>query len=333
MMLESVGGNIQIAAQRALNLRSGDLVSINVIKHLEGNKWAVGIQGRVFPAFSKLELQPGAILRARVTAGGSRLILAIENEHGDPSLAALARQGLSGGKADALMAAALLRSGLSVAAELVEKMRAVITRSGLQKERAARGLAVLAEKGIDISSHASDKLLEVFSFGERGGEDHRKYKKRELPKDKGAAKAIRSILAEPAGKADSLAVFNHLKGKNQSWIVVPFLYGEGADEYPGTIKLLYDPYMHRPSSMSVSVAPNGGPSMDFYLTLEGKKKLSVFCGDPDLRASMKGLYAEFAAEFHNIGFEVDDTIYGSESFDGFSPVWEGASVRGIDTVG
>jgi hypothetical protein len=212
-------------------------------------------------------------------------------------------------------------------------MKTVLTRSKQQKERSARGLAVLVDKGLDITDASSERLLEVFGFGERGGEDHRRYAKKELPKGKPAGKSIRSLVMEPAGKAGALAVFNHLKGKSQSWIVVPFFYEEGAKEYPGTIKILYDPYLHRPKSMAVSVVPEGGIPIDFHLTLEGKRRLTVFCGDPAIRDAIAGIYGDFTAKFHNLGFEVDDTIYVSESFDGFSPAWEGASVRGIDTVG
>jgi hypothetical protein len=333
MMLESVGGNIQIAARSQLGLRSGDLVSINVIKNLDGGKWAVGIQGRVFPAFSKLDLQPGSTLRARVTLVGSKFLFTIENDPKDPALAALVRQGLAGGEDDSLAASSLLRTGLSVTAEIVEKMKAVIARSALQKARTARSLAVLADKGIEISSQASERLLGIFGFGEKGGEDHRKYRKRELPKGEEASDAVKSVLEQTEGKPDVLAVFNHLKGRNQSWIVVPFLFGEGPDELPGTIKILYDPFMRRPRSMVVTVAPKGGFPIDFHIVLEGKKKLTVFCGDPEVRAAISGLYGGFASKINNLGFQVDDTIYGSESFDGFSPVWEGASVRGIDTVG
>jgi hypothetical protein len=333
MMFDGVVGKIHVAARTQLGLHGGELVSINVIKRLEGNKWAVGINGRVYPAFSRLELQPGSVLRARAAASGAGMVFRIENNPKDAAPMTLVRQGLSGGAVDTLLAASLLRSGLSVTADTVEKMRTVMARSRQNRQRAARGLAVLMDKGFDIAGRASQKLLEVFGFGESGGEDHRKYKKRGLPRGKDAGAKVRSLIARPEGEAGVLSVFNHLKGKNQSWIVVPFLYEEAADEYPGTVKLLYDPYARRPLRMTVSVSPNGGPTVDFHLTLEGKKKLAVFCDDAALRAAIPDFYGDFKANFNNLGFEVDDTIYGSESFDGFTPVWEGASVRGIDTVG
>ena len=333
MMLGSVGGNIQIAALKQPGLRSGELVSVNVIKRLDGNKWAVGIGGRVYPAFSKLDLQPGSTLHARAALNGTRFILTIEANPADSASAALARQGLSDGAADALAASSLLRSGLPVNAELVEKLKAALTKSLLQKTRAARSLSVLMDKGIEVSTRTAQGLLAIIGFGEEGGADRRKYKKGRLPRGKTAAKDIRGLVSAPAGKPEALAVFNHLRGRSQSWIVVPFHYEESGAEYPGTIKLLFDPFLKKPTRMCVSVSPDGEGPVDFHIVLQGKKRVSVFCPDAGIKARMAVLYGGFKANFHNLGFEVDDTIYGSESFDGFSPLWEGASVRAVDTVG
>ncbi len=332
-MLDGVGGHIRIAAWKEPGLRGGDLVSLSIIKRLDGNKWAVGINGRVYPAFSALDLEPGAVLSARVSTAGRRLVLTLETKAGDPALQALLRQGLAGGEADGIAAAGLLKAGLSVTAEIVEKMKTAMAKSSLRKERAARGLAAMADKGLDISGRSADRLLETLGFGEGGGGERERYRRGGLPEGRTAGKSMRAVLPGSAGKPDALAVFNHLKGRNQSWIVVPYIFGEGPEEIAGTIKLLFDPYLGKPLAMTVSVNAGGNAPIDFYLSLSGKRNLSVFCADPALRTALMRGFAAFSSKIDNMGFEVDDSIYGNENFDGFSPDWEGASVRGVDTVG
>src|SRR5512142_2502429 len=77
MIPKSVGGDIRISVRGGLALHSGDLVSVNVLKPLAPHKWAVGVQGRVLPAFSHLDLEPGTSVRARVTIQGKSLLFTI----------------------------------------------------------------------------------------------------------------------------------------------------------------------------------------------------------------------------------------------------------------
>jgi hypothetical protein len=334
MVSKSVAGNIQITAWRELRLQAGELVSLSVLKQLAEHRWAVGIQGRVFPAFSKLDLVVGTAVRARVSLAGGKLIFTIERPEANPTAAVLARQGLPGGRLSELIASALLRAGQPVSPELVEKIKSLLERTPLRKERAARNLAALLDKGIDLTSPAAQSIMEWISFGEKGSRDHRRHRERGMPKCASAVRQeLKSLAARPAGEAGGLAVFNHLKGKNQSWIVIPFLFSDEGNEYPGTMKLLFDPFQARPLAFTLTVAPNGGAEIAFHLRLTGKKSLSVFAGDRRMRSTAGRSLGRLASNLHNLGIEVDDTIHGEESFDGFSPAWEGAIVREVDTVG
>jgi hypothetical protein len=334
MVPKSVGGSIQIAAGTQLRLQAGGMVNLNVLKRLDGNKWAVAIHGRVFPAHSDLELTPGSVIRARVESLGKTIVLNLNKAAAEPAQAALLRHGLQGGALAALAAAALVRAGQSVNAELVEKMKGFLSRTKLPKEKAARSLAAMIDKDIDITCPGAESLVESINFPSDGGGRRRGGGKRDLPRDPAAVKKeLDSLPVSSPKEAGGIAVFNHIRGKSQSWIVLPFLYREGEDEYPGTMKILFDPFLRRARAFVLSIASAGGVELAFHLRLDGNKRMTVFCGNRRVRTALSRGMGGFASKFHNMGIEVDDTIHGEDSFDGFSPLWEGATVRGVDTAG
>ena len=49
-------------------LRSGDPVTVRVVKHLSGRKWAVALEGRLFPAVAETPLKPGRSFTAFVNS-------------------------------------------------------------------------------------------------------------------------------------------------------------------------------------------------------------------------------------------------------------------------
>jgi hypothetical protein len=216
----------------------------------------------------------------------------------------------------------------------VEKIKALISRSRVPKERAARNAGAILDKGIELAGAGAERLIEILSFGERGGSDHRRQKRRDLPTEPDAVRrAFAEITSEKTGKPGHLAVFNHSRGKNQSWVVIPFLFNGEGREYPGTIKILYDPYAQIPRALVLTVTPDDDGALTFHLPLEGRKILRIFAGERGARAALRGSLGNFAVKLHNMGIEVDDTIYGENSIDGFSPIWEGASVRAVDASG
>ena len=77
---DPIRGGIRIAQAPEMGLRPGQSVLVNVVKHLEGTKWAVAIKGHVFPAFSELPLQAGQVLRARVGTADGKLLLTVTEQ-------------------------------------------------------------------------------------------------------------------------------------------------------------------------------------------------------------------------------------------------------------
>jgi hypothetical protein len=322
---------MQLSLRPGLRLRPGDLVVLTVIKQLTAGKWAVGIGGRVYPAFSTLMLSPGSVLKARVSSADGRLLLSLSAEPQDPLTAALVREGIPADAESQLIARALILAGLPVRGETIDKVRALMSRFKLPSHKGARLTAALMDKGIDPSSRGIEALLALLSFGERGGGDPRRYRGKPLPTTAKAVKEFAAGLAAaaPTDRPDALQAFNHCRGRAQTWVVVPFVFGADDERLAGTIKVLYDPFLARPLRLALTVE-----GVAFWLPLEGKsKKLSIFCDDPALRAAVQRGLDRLRAKFHNMGMEVDDTVLGGDAFDGFSPVKEGTSLPIIDVAG
>jgi hypothetical protein len=140
-----------------------------------------------------------------------------------------------------------------------------------------------------------------------------------------------SLAALPTGPASPLQAYNHTRAGSQTWVVIPFVFGEAGassnERTAGTIKILYDTFRKRP--LALSLVTDG---IAFHLPLQGKASLSIFCDEALKNAALEGLDT-LKPKFHNMGLEVDDTINEGDAFDGFSPVEEGVTLSSVDTVG
>jgi hypothetical protein len=316
---------------------------VHVLKRLDtpggagtAGKWAVAIRGKVYPATTEVHLDPGAVLRARVAQFQGKLVLTLSNvlpeQAQDAVRTALQAGGFIPGTDAEAIARALARSGLPLLPETIRKAVALLKRAGVEARQGARAAATLVDKRIGLTGETARALLPVLSFGEKGGDDPRRYRGRKLPESHAAVKAFASSLPTlPAGAASPLQTYNHTRGASQTWVVIPFVFGEtgsSADERTaGTLKILYDPFKKRP--LALSVVTDG---IAFHLPLQGKGTLSIYCDEALRRRVLEGLDT-LKSKFHNMGLEVDDTINEGDTFDGFSPVEEGVTLSSIDTVG
>jgi hypothetical protein len=275
-------------------------------------------------------LESGSILKARVNSSDGRLLLSLSEQPQDAFRAALQRVGIAGGTAPELIARALMLSGLPIRSETIEKVRAHLSRLKLAPHKGARLIATLLDKGIDPNSRGVDALLEMLAFGERGSGNSRRYRGRPMPTSAQGVKEFAVGLAVAGSdKPDAIQVFNHTKGRAQTWVVVPFIFDADRQRLAGTIKILYDPFLERPLRLALTVE-----DFSFSLPLEGKKrKLSIVCDDPAFLGAVRRGLDMLRAKFHNMGMEVDDTILGGDAFDGFSPIAEGSPLPIIDVAG
>jgi hypothetical protein len=324
-------GSIQVSARQGLGLKAGDVVTLHVLKRLTDDKWAVGLKGRVLPARTDLDLSPGSTLRARVQSSAGRIIFVLDRGAATPLADALGRQGIPATPEAQFIAAALIRSGRAVDHPTIERVRALLARTRLEARRGARAAATMLDKGIDLSSDGAAELLELVCLEEPGGRDPRRQRGRPFPQNGREAKESLAKTASTDEPSSSLHVYNALRGRSETWIVIPFQYREGKTECPGSLRLLVDPYAGRLRRLVVGVRPAGAGTWHFEFGLEGRRRMTVYCDEgPALRAARENLDT-LTAKVHNMGIEVSDTVREGREFDGFSSA--DAVIAAVDAEG
>jgi hypothetical protein len=334
-MLSGPGSiSIRLQTPGGIDLRAGELVSVQVLSRLAGGKWAVGIQGRVLPASSELPLAAGSRLLARAASEGGRLVLKVL-ERPMPALRELAlREGLPPDKATEQVLAAFLAGGLKVQSSAVRQVRQLLDRLRLPPQRFARLAVQLLEKNIDLASPGVDALLPLLGFGE-GSSRRRKGQGRRRELDAASAEAgLRSLLeGSPGGGEQSpLALFNHLRSASEQWVIIPFQYGELA----GTIRLLCASSGASTRRLVLAANTPQKGRWSFVLTRREEAEgyeLHSFRDRESKPAVSRRRWQDLAQKLQNLGVKTDDTIRVDDDFDGFSLPWETVAYRGVDTTG
>ena len=132
-----------------------------------------------------------------------------------------------------------------------------------------------------------------------------------------------------------LQVFNHLKGREDSWVIIPFHFINDESPFTGNLKLLLDHINYEIKKAVLTVNLQNGDKWSFFIN-PGKNQVNV------LVFSNKKVYIDkksrsFKAlmlNLQNIGVKIDDKIYDDTYFDGFYPLFpvEGHNIEGFKTV-
>jgi hypothetical protein len=322
---------LNVNARSELSLRSGDSVSVTVIKRLAGSKWAVGIRGRVLPAVSEVELAPGQRLRAVVGIQRGRITLKIAGQAADPIQELIVRQGLQSNQLVESIVTAFLRSSLAIAPERVDQVRKLLERLRLDPKKFARIIAMVLEKGIDLRSRGLEQLLHLLGYGEEGSEGERRRGRRRSGDPSQLAGQLLSDVERPgSGEGSSLQVFNHLRGGEHTWVIIPLDYSfENSGRIYGTLRLRYHVRRKRTDRLIVAVRNAEGAKWSF---LFDPLSLRMFIfGDPVDRKRRAELDV-LLLKLQNLGVKTDDTIREEKNFDGFDLPWEELSYHYVDTV-
>jgi hypothetical protein len=344
-----------------LSLRPGDSVLVRVIKRLAGNKWAVGIRGRVLPAFSEVELAAGQRLKAQVAVRHGRVTLKVTGEAQEAIRELLLRQGMRPDPFLETIVKAFLGSGLSVAPERLQAARRLLQKLKLDPRKFARILAVVLEKGMDLRSRGLEQLLSILGYGEQESGGKQRRRRRMSPDAGQLARQLQSEVEQQQGEqGSSLQVFNHLQGEHGGWVVIPFDYTcNDSDRIYGTIRLRHDPQRRQTDRMVVVVrlareerstsSANSESSAGGELGGKWSFVLSGNAGAPGSGAELTVFHDSMPAggdrirrikaeldvlrsKLQNLGVKTDDTIREDQSFNGFDLPWEELSYQSVDTV-
>jgi hypothetical protein len=328
-----IRSNISVFARTQLGLSPGDLVSVQVIKRLIGNKWAIGIRGQVFPAISDIELAPGQRIQTLVRRSGQTLNLQIKTIHEEADESAVSSKGVPEPLLQRLnpnrapFEAPLL-------SRLVRLFDRLVADRKRRETRIARSIAFLLDRGLEPSSKGLEDLIKSIAFVSDSGAEGRREKGRQGTRER--SERLVELLRKRASEKEEneggfhpLQVINHLKSRRDSWLVVPFSF---FDEYHGIVKVLLEDD-HRRVKRIVLDVPLGGEILSFILTPhEGKIRLSLCCEEPDTVETLRKKIRAITPKLQNHGVEYDDSIYDGRDFDGFYLQWEGPSRKSLDIV-
>ncbi len=353
---------IRLAANAALRLRPGETVSLEVLRRIGGNRWAVKLGGRPATAWSPAELVPGRSLRARVDGGG-------DPAAGDPlllRLLALPRSSIlhwlrqAGLPADGLsqrIVQALLNQRAALEPLAIGRVRRAMAGRSPTDTRRIRLLVMVLAKGLDPQSPGIDRLLALLDGRPDGrpAPDRREPEKKDdsdeaaprqtvlasagLPPSADPAGAVCALWREAIARAgqggeSSLQAFNHLGARDETWIVIPYRLAGGGTSLRGSLRLLYNRFQRQAQRFILEAGSEDGNRWTFALDRPAGRaaRLRLFCSDLDLRTRAEGALANLAIKLRNLGVVVDDTVLEYSGFDGFSFPGEETTLRGVDTV-
>lgn len=326
-------GSIRISPQGpgGIQLRVGELVSVQVLDRLAGGRWMIGIQGRVLPASSGLPLEAGSRLLARVNRAAGSWVLAVLDRPTSALRDLAVREGLPADKATERILAAFLASGLKVQPGEVRRVHEVLQRLKLPPQRFARLAVQLLEKNIDLASPGIAALLPLLGFGEGGGRRRRPGGRREPEAGDAGAALKKSLEGSPEREPGLFALFNHLRSASQQWLIVPIRYGA----LSGTLRLLCAGAGEPVRRVVLIIDGPRSGRWSFVLTRREARdcQLVAFRQRVSGPAVSRRQWRDLAHKLQNLGVQSDDTIRMDDEFDGFALPWEQVSYRGVDTLG
>lgn len=316
---------------RMPDLRSGDYVSVRVVKHLSGRKWAVALGGRLFPAVAEMRLKPGRSFTAWVERFGGRVVLHTDEPRIDSLTARLQEQTGLKDPVSELVISALLRSRMAVTAELVSRLSHLFTafrrkhkvQGRLADVRLARALVLLTEKGIDPESTGAEEILRTLVYlhdeqrrGSRDGRSRQDHRQND--------QVIKEDITErDESERTPLQLFNHLKGKEGSWVVIPFRYTVEEHAFRGSLRLLVDHLGGDAKRAVLEVVDQDGEVFCFLFRRgPGGLHMSGYASPEGARARVHSRAALLHRLMRKHGVTCEDSVHDAASFDGFSPVEE-----------
>ena len=181
----------------------------------------MGILGRTIPAFSKVDLAPGQLLRALVTVRQGRITLQITEEQSAPIQDLLVRQGIQPDKVMEQILTSFLRSGLTVEPERLHQVRRLLEKMKLDPKKFSRIIALILEKGIDPRSRSVVQLVPLLGYGEQES-GNKEGRKRRMPADsQRLMQQLRSAIEETENAEGSslqvLTIFRVLRQAGSSF--------------------------------------------------------------------------------------------------------------------
>ena len=235
---------IQAGVKTGAEIKSGDAVVLKVIKPLAGGRWQVSHNGKLLTIESTVELTAGQIIRTKASTSGAHILLRLMQNPASPSSDSLSR--LSGGvvrehNLTETIIQAFQRAGLRVDTPLFKMAKATFVKTAKKSRTTASIIAAFAEKDISPETGPVDYIAGILdSDAKSGGETPRRRSRRggaEKQNLKSLVEQLKLQIETPGRGETPLQLFNHLKGKDETWVLLPYSVKQSGCEVTGTIRL------------------------------------------------------------------------------------------------
>ncbi len=331
-------------ARSSLGLKTGDVVSLTIIKGISPGVWAVGLKGSVFRARSTLSLAPGERYAAEVVKASRGFELKLIKDAPSPLAASVKAAGLPGDALSLLIVASLMKHNVTLNAADIRLLRQLLEKMKGDRRRNSRVLGLLISKGVRADAPGLEELVTDISFGEEGAAGRRREERRPPPRsgnekrrEEQDAPDARALLANEVGRVTGgLAVINHLAagtGEGE-WIIIPYHVANGGEPLEGTVRVLYDRLSQRIRKMVVVAVTRSGKRLQFILVpRSGGWRLAVTSGDARFVGLKPDHWPETTARLAGLGVVWEEMIREDGACDGFDEGNEAQPFKRIDTEG
>jgi hypothetical protein len=344
MGIAPLGQNIRLpdVALGKLHLKTGDIVSVSVIKPISSSVWAVGLKGIVLRARTDIQLTSGENLQAQVVKNGAHLELKLLKDAPGALQQMLQKAGFTPDALTSLIVSSLVKHQMKIEPKTVELIKHLIGKMKGDAKKSAQLAGLIASKGIVPDESSVPALAELLDYGAGEKEDKKRKEKRDSRESvPPAAEEVDAVLSAAMGitgtqPAGAMSLFNHLAplSGDDSWIVAPFRIGPENDGLKGTLRLLYD-YRARVIKKTVIVAHGEDGSCIQFSVVPGKGgfRMSVSSDCPSLAGAPLARWKENVEKLEKLGVHCDDSIKEDGADDGFERETNGPPYRSIDIEG
>ena len=327
---------IQAGVKAGAEIRSGDTVVLKVIKPLAGGKWQVSHNGKLLTIESAVELKAGLIIRTKASTSGTHILLRLIQKPASPALSGLS---VASGNAirDRNLAEAVYqafqKAGLRIDTPLFKMAQATFAKTTNKNRTMASILAAFAEKDISPETGSVDYIADVLDRdGESNGETPRRRSKHEgaeTQNQKSLIEQLRQQVEMPGSSETPLHLFNHMKGKDETWILLPYSVNNGGCEVSGTIRLRVG---RSGDIRKVAFDAASGPSpytFAFDWPFAGGDTVKVNCSDKNMLRAFLRRADELPEKLRNLDSINDDNNIEDDCFDGLA-LEKISTVEGVD---
>ena len=315
-------------------IRPGDTVVLEIMRHLGGSNWRVSYRGHALTIESEIPLVAGSSIRTRAVEQGSRIFLKFQPDNAGKSMpaTAVASREPPADRLSGLLIQALQRTGQRITPSILTRSRSVFEKLKSKNSTTAGIIALLWDKGIEPNVEMVEMMYgfcDGYHFHERNREKRPFSSESDADTVEDIKLQLKRQIENKGNNAELLQLFNHMAGARENWIVIPYHVQKNGESIDGSIRLRTGNDREINRVVFDTNIPEGDISFSASWPLR-QEGLRVTCSNSKLsRAVMKnrGLLGE---KHHNLILINDDNNIDN-SYDRFCGEYNG-TLKGVNRL-